>query len=717
MSKKKHSKDFAASRGTLTDELLRLFTNHTGELFKTNEISKMIGIRSDDDRYQELRTTLRQLEEGGVITRSSRRRFGIPLTLPDKVNGVLKIERNGRGIVKPDPGSGMNIQILIHKNHLGEAHSGDKVVVKIHADSSTERVSGEILDVLERREQTYPKSQSRGGTKGIDQAVWSERRAAKAHKSALPEQLPERKIFAPRERKEPTFKEEIEHLEAEYGLPGEFPEDVIAETRRYPEHIPSEEIAKRHDLRKETIFTIDPEDAKDFDDAISLTENDDWTVTLGVHIADVSYFVRESTMLDAEALERGTSVYLAGGVIPMLPEELSNELCSLKPGVERLTFSVFMKIDPLTGKVKQSDFRKSIIKSVMRFTYEEAEKRTTTGKGKYSKLLRSMRELSEVMYAQRRKAGSIDFETEEVRFKFDENREPIEALKKQRLGSMRMIEEFMLAANRAVAEFIALKAREGNEKPFLYRIHADPDPEKIRDIASLAKSLGYSFNPEHISPKSIQKFLDSIKDKPEEHLLNGLMLRAMAKAVYAEHNVGHFGLAFMHYTHFTSPIRRYPDLIIHRMLDEYLSQMSARREHHYFQLLPDIADHTSAMERRATEAERDSAKVAGLFVMRSQVGNEFEGTITGVQHYGFFVGLDNGAEGLLHIRELKGFYIYDEAQMALVPQKGLNKLLPHQRRGKARSTAVYRIGEKVRVKLLRVNFEKRGLDFILADEQ
>ncbi len=240
----------------------------------------------------------------------------------------------------------------------------------------------------------------------------------------------------------------------------------------------------------------------------------------------------------------------------MLPEELSNDLCSLKEGVDRLTFSVLMKIDPLTGKIKESEFKKSVIRSSMRFSYEEAELRTTTGKGKYAKLLKSMRELSELMYAQRRKAGSIDFETEEVRFKFDENRTPIEAYKKSRLGSMKMIEEFMLAANRAVAEFIALKAREGNEKPFLYRIHADPDIEKIREIARLAKTFGYSFNPEDITPKNIQRFLDSIKGKNEEHMINGLMLRAMAKAVYAEHNVGHFGLAFLHYTHFTSPIRR-----------------------------------------------------------------------------------------------------------------------------------------------------------------
>ncbi|MBS1904754.1 MAG: VacB/RNase II family 3'-5' exoribonuclease [Bacteroidetes bacterium] len=715
MARTKHRKYTDTDRsGSLEDRLMALFKSHAGELFKTNEISKMIGVRSDDDSYQELRETLRILEQKGIISRGSRRRFGIPLSLPAKASGVLKIERNGHGIVKPDPNSGVGSKIFINKNELRGARTGDRVMVKIHTDRGTERPTGAIIDIVETRQIPAPKHRAEI-TRGIDQV---ERQTRRAIKEAPPKPVPgaERITRFTRERKEPTFQEMMERLAAESGLPGEFPKDVMQEVAKHAETVSKDDLVGRLDLRKKTIFTIDPEDAKDFDDAVSLEENDDWTLTLGVHIADVSHFVREGTALDSEALERGTSVYLAGGVIPMLPEALSNELCSLKPGVDRLTFSVLMTVDPLTGKVKHAEFQKSVIRSVMRFSYEEAEQRITTRKGKYAKLLKQMRELSELMYAQRRKDGSIDFETEEVRFKFDDERNPIEAYKKERLGSMRMIEEFMLAANRAVAQYIALKAREGHEKPFLYRIHADPDTEKIREIARLAKSMGYSFDPSDITPKTIQKFLDSIKGKPEEHLLNNMMLRAMAKAVYAEHNVGHFGLAFMHYTHFTSPIRRYPDLIIHRMLHEYILRMDAKREHHYYQILPDIADHTSAMERRATEAERDSAKIAGLFVMRSEVGNDFDGTITGVQHYGFFVGLANGAEGLVHIRELKGFYIFDESQVALVPQKGLNKMLPHQRRAKVRSTKSFHIGDAVRVKLIRVNFEKRGLDFILAEE-
>jgi ribonuclease R len=464
------------------------------------------------------------------------------------------------------------------------------------------------------------------------------------------------------------------------------------------------------DLRDKTIFTIDPEDAKDFDDAVSLERNPDGTLLLGVHIADVSHYVRENSALDDEALARGTSVYLVGGVIPMLPERLSNELCSLRPDEDKLTYSVFLTIDPNTAEVISSEFGKSVIRSVMRFSYEEAEERTRTGRGKYAKLLRDMRKLSEKMYERRRADGSIDFESTEFRFRFNEQGEPIESYKKERLGSMRMIEDFMLAANRAVAEFIARKAEQGNEKPFLYRIHADPDPGKLRDLAELAKSLGYKFQYENPSPQTIQKFLESVKGEPEEHLLNQLMLRAMAKAVYAEHNVGHFGLAFLHYTHFTSPIRRYPDLIVHRMLHEYQQPggMKRDREHYYYTVLPEIADQTSALERRATEAERESIKLAQIHLLKDKVGELFTAVISGVTNFGMFVQIPSGAEGLVHVREMPGHFVFDEAHYSLVETRG--------RFGANGEKKRYRIGDTVQVQLLKVLEEKRQVDFRLIDE-
>jgi ribonuclease R len=350
----------------------------------------------------------------------------------------------------------------------------------------------------------------------------------------------------------------------------------------------------------------------------------------------------------------------------------------------------------------------------MRFSYDEAEERIKTGRGKFAKLLRAMRTLSLKMYDLRHEAGSIDFESDEYRFRFNEEGEPIESYKKERLGSMRMIEDFMLAANRAVAEHIARHAKKDNELPFLYRIHADPDPAKLRDLGELAKALGYKSSLENPRPKTIQKFLDSVKGKPEEHLLNQLMLRAMAKAVYAEHNVGHFGLAFLHYTHFTSPIRRYPDLIVHRMLFEYQRPggMNREREHHYFQILPEIADQTSALERRATEAERESVKLAQIHILKDKVGEEFDGVISGVVNFGMFVQIEGGAEGLVHVRELPGHYVFDEAHYALVQSSG--RFHRETRPGDTERKR-FRIGDPVRVQLMKVLEEKRQLDFRLAD--
>jgi ribonuclease R len=689
----------------------------------------MLGIPSDSDEYQALRDELRRLEDSGGISRGSRRRYGIAPEIPAEITGILKMQPTGNGIVQPDKSCNFRDTILIRARSLSNALHGDKVKVALYAAKEGERPQGEILTVLERaskvitgtidrsHHQLYVKPDSGkmardvivtkkdlGGAKLGDKVKvelydWEDERHDPEGRVL--------EVFG----KQGSFQVEMQALAAEYGLSKEFPKEVMHQVASIPESIPAEEIAKRLDLRKKTIFTIDPEDAKDFDDAVSLEDNDDGTVTLGVHIADVSHYVTENSPLDMEALNRGTSVYLAGGVIPMLPEKLSNDICSLKPDVERLTYSAIMKVDEKTGYVLESSFAKSVIKSVMRFTYEEAELRTTSGKGKYAKLLKRMRALSVKMYELRRSEGSIDFETDEVRFRFDEKGNPTESYKKERLGSMRMIEDFMLAANKAVAEAIGKMGDASRTiKPFLYRIHADPDPDKLSELARLAKGLGYSLNPENVSPRSIQKFLESVKGKPEERMLNSMMLRAMAKAVYAEHNVGHFGLAFMHYTHFTSPIRRYPDLIVHRMLNEYFSHggMVTKRERYYFNLLPEIADHTSATERSAVEAERESVSVAHVFMMRDMVGEEFEGTITGIQKYGCFVQLASGAEGLLHIRELPGYYIYDEDHMLLYPQRGAS------RGAKQRS---FRIGEKVLVKLIRVDEMRRKLDFALAEYQ
>ncbi len=688
----------------------------------------MLAIKSDSEQYQDLRRSLDALEHDGTVIRGSRRRYGLPKIALTEIEGELRIKDSGNGIVKPSAAFDLADSVLIRARNLGSAMNGDVVRVQLFAAKKGERPQGEITEILqkaahrivgtvERTRQGFFVRPETGtikrdifiARKDLHGAREGDRVTIELYEWTDEYRQPEGFVLSVLGSSAIVQGFSNAAIISEFNLPEQFPSAVLKETDKLPSSIPESEINKRLDLREETIFTIDPEDAKDFDDAVSLTPNSDGSATLGVHIADVSHYVREDSALDREALLRGTSVYLVGGVIPMLPERISNELCSLRPDEDKLAYSVFLQIDPETGKVMRAEMKKTVIRSKMRFSYEEAEKRITSGRGKHAKLLRQMRALSLKMYDLRKESGSIDFESEEFRFRF-ENGEPVESIRKERLGSMRMIEDFMLAANRAVAEFISRKAKDGSERPFLYRIHAEPDTAKLRELALLAKTLGYKLSVDNPTPRTIQTFLASLKGKPEEHLLNQLMLRSMAKAVYAEHNVGHFGLAFLHYTHFTSPIRRYPDLIVHRMLAEYQRPggMNREREHHYYKILPDIADQTSASERHATDAERQSIKLAQIHILKGKVGDEFDAVISGVTHFGIFVALDSGAEGLVHIRDLPGYYEFDEARYSLIERQ-------RQFGGKSEGRR-FRIGDPLRVQLVKVLEEKRQVDFRLVED-
>ena len=495
---------------------------------------------------------------------------------------------------------------------------------------------------------------------------------------------------------------EMTAVAREFQLPLHFPREVLGELESIPHTIPKEEVRRRLDLRDLLCVTIDPEDAKDFDDAVSLEPLPDGNFRLGVHIADVSHYVREGTALDKEAVKRGTSVYLADEVIPMLPEKLSNDICSLRPGEDRLTYSALMEVTP-RGTVKSYRIERTVIRSKRRFSYEEVQEIITARKGDFAETIAQMHSLSQTLLKKRIKEGSIDFESVETKFRFDEKGKPVEIIKKVRLDAHRLIEEFMLLANQVVAQHIGLARREDHLRPFVYRVHDQPDPDKLKDLASFVEHLGYRLHLQGgVTSRALQKLLNDVKAKEEENVINEVAIRSMAKAVYSETNIGHFGLGFRYYTHFTSPIRRYPDLLVHRLLDEYANNMPHRRREQLLETLPDICRHASERERVASDAERASVKVMQVEYMRRHVGDVFHAIISGVTNFGMFVEIaDLLVEGLIRVRDLEDdYYVFDEKHYSLIG-----------RRTKKR----YRLGDKVSVKVIRVDPEEREIDFMLVE--
>jgi ribonuclease R len=397
-------------------------------------------------------------------------------------------------------------------------------------------------------------------------------------------------------------------------------------------------------------------------------------------------------------------VYLADSVIPMLPEKLSNVVCSLRPEEDRLTYSVMVTFDA-RGTISDYEIRKSIIHSKRRFTYEEVQKIIAAGKGEHAGVIARMHALSQSLHKKRMAAGGIDFESREMKFRFDDKGRPTEIIKKDRLDAHRLVEEFMLLANRIVAEHIGGQhgKEADNARPFLYRVHDQPPPEKLRDFVSFVEHLGYTLNISRgVTPRALQKLLADVKGKDEESVINEIAIRTMAKAIYSDANAGHFGLGFDYYTHFTSPIRRYPDLVVHRMLAEYGGKMTLKRRDHYRELLPDVCSHSSARERVAMEAERASVKVMQVEYMKRHVGEEFHAIISGVMKFGLFVEItDLLVEGLIHIRDLEDdYYVLDEKRYQLVGKRTKRR---------------FRLGDKVTIRVVRVDPEEREIDFALAD--
>ncbi|RKD29124.1 ribonuclease R [Thermohalobacter berrensis] len=683
------------------------------------ELANFFNITNKEKK--EFYNILDEMERDGHIIKTRRKRYGIPEKM-NLVVGILQGHPRGYGFVVP-----INEEftdVFVPFQDLNGALHGDKVIARIiKKGKDGKNHEGEIIRILERANYkivgTFEKSRNFGFVVPDDPRISMdvfipkvEMNGAKTdHKVVVeiirwPEKRrsPEGKIIEILGYKDDVGTDILAAIK-KYNLPEDFPEDVIKQVDKIPEKIPQEEIKRRVDLRRMNIFTIDGADAKDLDDAVSIEELDNGNYRLGVHIADVSYYVKEKSPLDKEALKRGTSVYLVDRVIPMLPKKLSNGACSLNPNVPRLTLSVFMEIDK-NGKVVDHEIVESVIESKERLVYTDVsdllENEDPELRKRYSHILddlKKMEHLCNILRRRREERGSIDFNFSESKIILNEDGKPVEVKKAERRIANRIIEEFMLVCNETVAEYMYW-----SQVPFVYRIHEDPDEEKIIEFNKFIHNFGYSLKGiQEIHPKELKLLLDKVEGKKEENIINTLMLRSLKKAIYSTENSGHFGLAARYYCHFTSPIRRYPDLQIHRIIKEFLkNSLNEQRIAKLERILPKVAYKSSERERVAEEAEREVEDLKKAEFMLERIGEVYEGIISGVTPFGIFVELENTIEGLVHISSLvDDYYQYDEDNYCFIGE---------------RTNKTYRIGDIVTVKVVKADIAKREIDFILVDE-
>ncbi|MDT3696057.1 MAG: ribonuclease R [Ignavibacterium sp.] len=697
-------------------ELKAFFNRNQSRGYKSKDISKKLGFISEYE-YASLKAAIHKLEEEGFLIKIGKRYQLNKVPPTNKLTGRLEINKNGYGFVIINNGN--NNDIFISSGNLGAALDGDIVEVELFAKQRGKNLEGQIIRIIKRKRKEYVGKLNKSKSfyfispddPNIHRDIYINKtrlKGAKTGDKVVVGNLswdssmlnPEGEVIEVY-GKAGSVDAEVFSLSREFNLRYKFPKSVLTEADEISAYISEDEINKRVDYRDKNVFTIDPDDAKDFDDALSIEKSENGNYSIGIHIADVSYYVKKGSALDQESSSRGNSVYFVGKVIPMLPEKLSNQICSLIPNKDRLTYSVIVNITP-RGKIVDYKIARTIINSKRRFTYEEAQKIIEQGNGAFSEDLLLLNKLAQLLRKKRMREGSFDFISPEVKFKLDENGVPVSIAIKQSLESNMLIEEYMLLANKIVASHIS-SDKQGAVKPFVYRVHDLPDKDKIIEFSRFVKTLGYSFDP-NASAKSasFQNLLNQIKGKEEEALINELAIRSMAKAVYSTQNIGHYGLGFKYYTHFTSPIRRYSDLIVHRLLFYYLNNKAG--EIYSLPQLEEICDNISATERNAVEAERFSVKIKQIEYLKNHLGNEFSAIISGIINFGIFVKLtDILAEGLIRLRDLDDdYYEHDEKKYAII--------------GK-RTKKQYRLGDKVLVKLIRVDEERSELDFIIVDSK
>ena len=714
MAKKKKAKHGEGlNKNLLVKSIIGIFSSDPSLSLNYKQVAKRIEAK-DPSSKRLITEVLYELAQQEVLREVYRGKFMLKAQL-GVVEGVVEMERDGNAYVITDD----NQEVFVPEYNLNHALNGDRVKIALSARRRRKRMEAEVVEVVERAKRTFV------GTIQVERSyafVITDNKLMPYDifipNDGLKKAKNGQKVIAritdwPRNTKNPmgeiievlgnpgVHEVEMHAILAEFELPYRFPEELNKLAETISEKITKLDYQERRDFREIPTFTIDPADAKDFDDALSFRKLSETTVEVGVHIADVTHYVKPDSPIDNEAIERATSVYLVDRTVPMLPERLSNFICSLRPNEEKLCFSAVFELDSEANILNQW-FGRTVILSQRRFAYEEAQVVIESGQGDMKEEILALHGLAQKLRQRRFKSGAIAFDREEVKFNLDEEGKPLGVFFKVQKEANQLIEEFMLLANKRVAEFIGKNAGKAKSKPFVYRIHDKPNADKFESFKSFITRFGYNMEggTEKQISKSLNKLLAEVKGKKEQNLIETLALRSMAKARYSSNNIGHYGLAFPFYTHFTSPIRRFPDMMVHRLLAHYLNNGKPKNEDE----LERLCKHSTDMEIKATEAERASIKYKQVEFMADKIGQHFQGVITGVVHFGVFVELlESKCEGLLAVRDLDDdYYEFDEDNYCLTGRQS----------GKR-----YQLGDELTVEVWRANLIKKQLDFKLANAE